>query len=469
MDNVILNSGKVWLSEEKAVDEDALYAKFLVCDFSVNGNGVRLDRDTIDSWVGTLKDQPLVGKIAARSDGSVDFTGHNTKIVRRTDANGHTHNEVEFDTSAFGTFVDVGIESVDGVECIVATARVWKRFHAAAEIIEARCRAGNLHTSWEIAVDDAETVLENGGVVKIIHSGRFIGHCLLGRDVRPAYPNSGLLDVAEQDDDLGRAIILDMLSLSERKDVEDVPNDMHEEQQDVLVEQPVANTAEEQSPVLEQAELTIEDIRRQIFEKVQATYPGDVYPAFIFPETHTVWLHDFAKPETSFQSVDYMVTGNDVTLGNPVDVELTVAPTQVNNTFAQMQSYEATIAELNQRVEALDAYRQRCEEEDARAAQAEHDKAVSELRQYALDSGRFTAEELASEEMADTFNALDRAKVNSMIAERLVEHLRQQAQESADKGAPETAQQETPPIAPIFVPMDSKVDPASAVRNFIHG
>ena len=72
LDTVILRGGKVWLSEQEA-DPDALYAKFLVCDFSVNGNGVRLDRDTIDAWVSTLKDQPLVGKIAAKSDGSMDL------------------------------------------------------------------------------------------------------------------------------------------------------------------------------------------------------------------------------------------------------------------------------------------------------------------------------------------------------------------------------------------------------------
>lgn len=479
LDTVILRGGKVWLSEQEA-DPDALYAKFLVCDFSVNGNGVRLDRDTIDAWVSTLKDQPLVGKIAAKSDGSVDFTGHNVRIVERLDEAGNSYNDVEFDTSAFGTFVDVGIEDVDGTECIVATAKVWRRFHTAAELIESRCLSGDLHTSWEIAVDDAETVVENGGVVKVIHSGRFIGHCLLGRLVQPAYPNSGLLGVAEEgtDADLSRAIILDMLSLSERKDVEEMkkktPEMQAPEAEEVL--EPIVPEVSENTDVPssnpETSEMTANDIYNKLYAKVREKHERWAYVAFWFPESHTILAHVDGDDELTFQSATYTVSETDVEVSEFTPVTLAVSVLNINDTVAQLNERcvesEQKIADLNATVAQLDAYRQRCEEEDARAAQAEHESAVSELRKYAEDSGRFTSEELASEEMTSVFDALDKAKVDGMIAERLVKSMREapsvEVSEQKDK---EPIENRARVIAPIFCPMSTPSEKGEAVRNFI--
>ena len=244
MDIVKFDSNKVWLGSTE--DRDALYAKFLICDFSTNLNSVRLNRNRIDEWISTLVDQPLVGKIVMRADGTKDFTGHNARIVKRTAEDGSEYEDVEFDTSAFGTFQDVAIEEIDGRECIVATAKVWRRFHDASTIIEKRCESGDLHTSWEVGVDEASMEIEDGRPVKVIDRGHFIGHCLLGKNVLPAYPCSGLLDVAEVDEDqaLLNAIVRETMVSEE---IEDMPNPNEE-----IVVEPVV---EEVAPVVEEPEV----------------------------------------------------------------------------------------------------------------------------------------------------------------------------------------------------------------------
>ena len=62
---------------------DHYLAKFVICDFSVNGNQVALNRDTIESWMSTLVGNPLVGKLVVAPKGELDFSGHNMKVVTR--------------------------------------------------------------------------------------------------------------------------------------------------------------------------------------------------------------------------------------------------------------------------------------------------------------------------------------------------------------------------------------------------
>lgn len=165
MDNVKLFSNKVWLAEEQG-DPDALIAKIVICDFGVNKNGVMLNRDTIEEWMSSLVNAPLVGKIKAKSNGEIDFTSHNATVVTRVDENGNEYADIEFNTDAFGTFVDASIETIEGAECIVATARVWKRFYDASNLIVKRIKEGTLSTSWEIAVEKSTSRIMNGSPCK---------------------------------------------------------------------------------------------------------------------------------------------------------------------------------------------------------------------------------------------------------------------------------------------------------------
>ena len=77
------------------------------------------------------------------------------KKVKKVDEHGNEYYEVEFDTDAFGTFFDVGIETINDIEYIVASCEIWKRFSKACEIIIKRIKEGTLHTSWEISIEES--------------------------------------------------------------------------------------------------------------------------------------------------------------------------------------------------------------------------------------------------------------------------------------------------------------------------
>ena len=178
---------------------DHYLAKFVICDFLVNGNQVALNRDTIESWMSTLVGNPLVGKLVVAPKGELDFSGHNMKVVTRKDSEGNEYKTAEFDTDAFGCFQSVGIEKIDDTDFIVASCKIWKRYPKACATILRRIESGTLNTSWEIDVLKAHKGIVGGRMAKIIDDGVFTAHCLLGANVEPAYKCSKLLEVAETD------------------------------------------------------------------------------------------------------------------------------------------------------------------------------------------------------------------------------------------------------------------------------
>lgn len=201
MDKVFLFSDKTFCcAEENNEDSDVFKAKFVVSDFSTNRNSCKLNRKTIVNWMNTLVNKPLVGKLTSSYSGESDFTGHNLKTVVKEDEDGNRYKTTEFDTQAFGVFTDVGIEKINDDECIVASCDIWKRFPKACEVIMKRIEDGVLNTSWEIGISESHKVMENGVPVKIIDNGTFLGHCLLGKNVTPAYDCSRALEIAEADE-----------------------------------------------------------------------------------------------------------------------------------------------------------------------------------------------------------------------------------------------------------------------------
>ena len=194
--NVVVSNSNIVFSDIQENDT-YLMAKFVVCDFEPNLNGVMLNRQTIGNWINTLIDQPVVGKIDVTSDdGEADFTSHNANFVIRTDENGNPYQDIKFDTSAVGVFTDVDIESISGKEYIVADAKIWKRFPDVCALIKKRMSDGQISTSWEILVKSSHNQFISGQMIEVIDDGAFEGHCLLGQAVPPAYPDSKMLQVA---------------------------------------------------------------------------------------------------------------------------------------------------------------------------------------------------------------------------------------------------------------------------------
>ena len=481
MERITLYSSQVYLSEENP-NPDSYIAKFVICDFGRNKNGVALDRSEIENWLFTLKNKPLVGKIKVKCDGTYDFTGHNVKIVEKIDDNGNAYQEVEFDTDAFGTFFDVSIETINDKEVIVATCEIWKRFAKACEIIVNRIKDGTLHTSWEIAVEKSHQGIVDGVMTKIIDFGRFLGHCLLGGQVAPAYDSSGLLEIAsvQYDTEFAEALSQDILgcgldidnqekeeSILEKdenitmsseenadnvitteeekntekgdKDVdakisEDVDKDKDEDDDAEDTGESEKNKVCSASEPTETSALTERDLRRRIDEACnkKVGYDSWCYIAFWFPEERTVWCESsLRKSELDFIKFTYSVEGDNVTVSDGENITLTVAPTKINDVVAE---YEKTIAEKDElivkassEISSLKSENTELSQYKEKFTQLEQEKMEAELAQKKEDliasvvkSKQITREEIEkSEELQGYVNELDKKSLMAIIGERL--------------------------------------------------
>lgn len=453
---------------------DHYLAKFVICDFSVNGNQVALNRDTIESWMSTLVGNPLVGKLVVAPKGELDFSGHNMKVVTRKDDDGNEYKTAEFDTDAFGSFQSVGIEKIDDTDFIVASCKIWKRYPKACATILRRIESGTLNTSWEIDVLKAHKGIVDGRMAKIIDDGVFTAHCLLGANVEPAYKCSKLLEVAETDFglELANAYIEDTKEISniesnekEAKNLElnkdkgtqtaQVENQTETEQAEQTTTEsttepttpaePDVQTSEEggetppptepetetepagePEPAPETSSLTGRDLYMKLEDAV-SKISSDYYMTDMFPEDHTIWCKKWGyMNELDYIMFPYTVEGDEVSLGEPQNITLTVSISDVNTKIAELNN---TIASLNtelqsakEKVASLAPYKDQAEKAEAEKAAAELAQKKEDLRQYALSSKMITEAEVSEGgNYASLIENLDETGIKSVIAERCVE------------------------------------------------
>lgn len=492
MENITISTSQVYLSEENT-DPDKYIAKFILCDFGRNKNGVALDRNTIEDWMGTIIDNPLVGKIKMKYDGTVDFSGHNVTLVKKVDEYGKEYQEAEFDTDAFGTFKDIAIEEIDGKEYLVASCVIWKRFTTACNIILKRIQTGTLFTSWEIATEKTRQGIVDGFMTKIIEAGRFIGHCLLAKSTEPAYDSSHLLEIASTENvpdvEFAEALSHDIIrelsinkneemevdllkkevnlsseeikSEVENTDVENTPaeneasetssedtttnvSEEDEEKKDEEVEDENDEDKEESSKSetsnteTETSSLTEWDLRRKITDACRAKIENWCWVSFFFPEEHTVWCeYEGAKSELDYLKFTYTVSNDEITVGEPEKVTLTVMPTKVNETVAE---YEKQIAEkdelittvsaeltsLKAEVSELNVYKEKFEESEAERIANEIAQQKEDLIASVCKSGMITKEEIAENaELSAMVEQLDKKGLMSIVGERLLSSIEQ--------------------------------------------
>ena len=454
MDNIVFYSDQVYLSENS--NPDSYIAKFIICDFGRNKNGVALDRNTIENWMSTLKNKPLVGKIKMRYDGEYDFTGHNVREVEKVDENGNKYREVEFDTEAFGTFFDVAIETINDKEYIVASCEIWKRFTKACEIIVNRIQEGSLSTSWEISVEKSTQGIIDGLMTKIIQAGRFIGHCLLGKNVSPAYDSSGLLEIASTNYDMefAEALSQDILSQgldkeNEAKEENNLQSNIEtqvaeENVEETVVETPVADTTEssteteviENKDETEVSQLTEYDLRKKICEACRAKLDKWCWISFHFPVEKEVWLEvDGRESELDFVRMTYTVENDTITVSDPEEVKLTVSIADVNTKIAELEAEVSTkdeaiiksgeeIARLKTEISELSPFKEKFEKAEQERIENELKEKKETIISSITKSGLITREEIeASEELKGYVENLDEKSLKAILADRYIASL----------------------------------------------
>ena len=454
MDNIVFYSDQVYLSENS--NPDSYIAKFIICDFGRNKNGVALDRNTIENWMSTLKNKPLVGKIKMRYDGEYDFTGHNVREVEKVDENGNKYREVEFDTEAFGTFFDVAIETINDKEYIVASCEIWKRFTKACEIIVNRIQEGSLSTSWEISVEKSTQGIIDGLMTKIIQAGRFIGHCLLGKNVSPAYDSSGLLEIASTNYDMEFAEALSQDILSQGLDIKNEAKEENnlqsnietqvaeENVEETVVETPVADTTEsstetevtENKDETEVSQLTEYDLRKKICEACRAKLDKWCWISFHFPVEKEVWLEvDGRESELDFVRMTYTVENDTITVSDPEEVKLTVNIADVNTKIAELEADVSTkdeaiiksgeeIARLKTEISELSPFKEKFEKAEQERIENELKEKKETIISSITKSGLITREEIeASEELKGYVENLDEKSLKAVLADRYIASL----------------------------------------------
>ena len=454
MDNIVFYSDQVYLSENS--NPDSYIAKFIICDFGRNKNGVALDRNTIENWMSTLKNKPLVGKIKMRYDGEYDFTGHNVREVEKVDENGNKYREVEFDTEAFGTFFDVAIETINDKEYIVASCEIWKRFTKACEIIVNRIQEGSLSTSWEISVEKSTQGIIDGLMTKIIQAGRFIGHCLLGKNVSPAYDSSGLLEIASTNYDMEFAEALSQDILSQGLDIKNEAKEENnlqsnietqvaeENVEETVVETPVADTTESSTKTkvtknkdeTEVSQLTEYDLRKKICEACRAKLDKWCWISFHFPVEKEVWLEvDGRESELDFVRMTYTVENDTITVSDPEDVKLTVSIAEVNTKIAELEAEVSTkdeaiiksgeeIARLKTEISELSPFKEKFEKAEQERIENELKEKKETIISSITKSGLITREEIeASEELKGYVENLDEKSLKAVLADRYIASL----------------------------------------------
>ena len=475
-ENISYISNRVELAENAS--NGNLVAKFCLCDFGVNHNGVQLNRDTIEPWVGTLLNQPLVGRIGYNGD----FTGHNMRVATITNSEGESQTEVVFDTEAIGTFVSAGIEEIDGEEYVVGTAEIWRRYPTVCNLIAERVSEGTLHTSWEIIVSESHM----DGNVKVIDNGTFTALCALGRNHPPAYDSSQLLEVAESEEDtefeeaisndvanykikevspmtdetiISEEIEVQVPEVSEDPIVVDVAEPVIEEptpdEAEVFentddtevaepeTEEPVEPEVSEDAPEVSEPEaepeiasLTDRDIKMGIEKILWDEKKVDGYVAFMYPEEHTalVWTWGANLGELDYIQYTYAVNGDEITLDDGVKVRLEANVLSMSETIA---SQNEALVEASQRIKGLEAeiaelkpYKEAAEQAEAEKLMAEKQAKISALEEYASKSGFITSKEISEDgEIKTMISELNESGIKQIIAERFMASLQEKTNE----------------------------------------
>lgn len=420
METIKLTSNfNIILSEDE--NSDSSDAKFIICDFSPNANNVSLNRDTIENWIDTLKFKPLVGKVVTRFDGKRDFSGHNAKIVEETDENGNKIKSIEFDTSAFGSFYEVGIETIDDIEYIVAKSKVWKRYKESYAIFKKRVESQKgLKTSWELTVSESHQETIDGKDVKVIDEGCFIGHAVLGEFVQPAYKSSGVLEVASEivDDELAIALSNDLLLLSEENS--DDESEINKNNTEGGNEMPKENEQELSA-------LTDNDIYSKVRKAINSANEDRwYYISMLYPYDYKCVAYTWDRAsEEDYVEFQYSVNSDDtISITSQQDVKLKFVPVaEIESQIAELQSKveesEKEIAEAGKQIVELSKEKETLETQVAELIpfkekvdeleKAEMERQLAELseqlKSYALEDELITSEEIDSNDVLSSIFA----------------------------------------------------------------
>ena len=437
-ENFIFSSNNVEVSEDV---KGNLILDFILCDFSTNANGKKIKREGVEDKLSTMINMPLVGRLKT-VNGKTDFMGHNKKTKYEV-VNGEVINKTYLDTDALGVYTECEIREIDGVEYICGKDIVWNRCENAKRVILDRFENGDsIKTSWEMIITQSHNEIEEGKTIEVIDDFYFIGNCILGSKVTPAFKCAGIqeLEVAEEDpfnEELSSAIAQDINNLKEGGD------GMEKEKESMETE-----VSEEQ---IEVSALTLGDIRRKVCQlawELEREEDYWLYDSIIYPLENTAYFKKEGAEELDddYLKVVYSVgENNEVSLVSKENVKMTFVPkesvvevSEVEGVRAELSEKvdsivklgetlaekEALISEKDKTIAELEVFKETVAEIEKEKAEAELEKKRKACSEAALSSGYITEADIeASEEMKQAIAEADMDKVKLFIAEAVLKNV----------------------------------------------
>ena len=418
------------LSEDvKDKSKTALRCKFLICvldEGNENGVGIK-ESDITEEEVKGLIGEPVVTKLKKNMFGENDLSGHNKRTVSVTGKDGKKFKKVVFDTYAVGYHTSAQIEEIEInkklKKCITAECLIWRRYDETVEVIERLYNDGELRSSFELLYQD--TYIENG--IKWRTGITFIGNCLLGKYVNPAYKDAGALEVAEEcEDEIASALERDINKLIENQG----GNKM-------------ADKAKEN---VEVSALTDNDLYSKVSKAVSLINKKSyVYISRLYPYDYKAIVRSCdAENEDDYIEVTFTINSDDtVSITGQKDVKMSFIEvstvedlkTELANVKADLDKKNediiklgTDIAEKDKVIEAKDTeiaelvpYKERFEQAEAEKQQEELASKKEALIEMATKTGYITKEEIeTSEVLKEAIEKLDESAIKSEIAERVI-------------------------------------------------
>ena len=477
-------------------------------------NNRLIPKEVGEKYHSTIVGFPIVAKLIRDEDGNpVDFRGHEMQVIINEDGT----TDYRFDTVPIGSVLDSWIETrevagYDGEkDCIMIKTKLWSdRFPEYFTVLDKLWAENNVKSSWELTVEKSEQTIRG----KIIKAFSFLGNCLLGSSVLGAVPGAGVYEYAQSDkDDKSNSELILASALS--KDCEGFSDNNTEAKEDnmaktqEIAEEKVVETPTEASevkventdtPVAEVSEgetsesenkegasaetsegekyeetpetsaLTVRDLRVKISEACRKTYRW-FYICFMFPAGNYVLgkTDEDDENELDYVKFTYTVNGDEVTVGEPEKVTLSVSVAEINSTIAEKNDAivkaNSEIQTLKAENEKLISYKTRCEKEDAEKAKNELSEKKEALKKYALDSKQVTEAELETDEFKTIISELNESKLKEIISDRVVASL---SKESKAETKVETSEVQTEkPQANLETAEDNEIDVDGIIKSFL--
>lgn len=214
--------------------------------------------------------------------------------------------------------------------------------------------------------------------------------------------------------------------VSEGSESDESETEHSEQEESEAVESENTEAETEQSDVMN----TDEDIRRKLYKAVDKLRDdkGDwYYVAMLFPEEKIVLVQNYNMPHLQFVQYSYEINDDEAVLSDRQLVEMTISPLNINSEIESKNSVIADannrIVELENQVAELEKIKSEYDAIKAEQEKNEHAEAVNKLRKYVESSGRFTEEEIQSEEIQKAISELNETWLKAEIADRLVASL----------------------------------------------